>query len=276
MKCLRISRWSEIFENNRTRELKSLSWIPFPNKMDGDGFTEIMDHKDGMIHFAAWVLIAQVASKCDPRGTLLRDCRTPHTSKSIARMTRASEQAIIAAIPRLISVGWLEEFELQSSLNPTVCNDPESSCDNPALACGDAAPCPDPSILFSTVPFSSSSGGTGGAFKPPTLDEVLSVALESKVSDGIARDFFDYYESNGWMVGKAKMKKWKSAFSRWSRNNQTGNYGNSHGNGNHRQPSTTKSIVDERNSRIVGAESTKRAILAECENPGPQPWDVLR
>ena len=27
----------------------------------------------------------------------------------------------------------------------------------------------------------------------------------------------DYYDSNGWMVGKNKMKAWKSAASRWIR-----------------------------------------------------------
>ena len=34
-----------------------------------------------------------------------------------------------------------------------------------------------------------------------------------------ARRFCDYYDSNGWMVGKNKMKNWRSAVSGWvSRN----------------------------------------------------------
>jgi len=33
--------------------------------------------------------------------------------------------------------------------------------------------------------------------------------------------FFDYYESNGWMVGKNKMKNWKAAARGWSRRQST-------------------------------------------------------
>ena len=48
MRIYKISGWDKHFENNRTRELKFLSWVPFPNKHDGDGYTELMDHKDGV------------------------------------------------------------------------------------------------------------------------------------------------------------------------------------------------------------------------------------
>ncbi len=34
-----IRNWSENFENNRTRDLKEMKWIPVPNKHDGDGYT---------------------------------------------------------------------------------------------------------------------------------------------------------------------------------------------------------------------------------------------
>jgi len=114
---LRIRDWDKHFENNRTRELKKLSWVPFPNKHDGDGYTELVDHKDGVAHFGCWCLICEVASKCDPRGTLLRDDKTPHTFETIARMTRASATDMRSAIERLISIGWIE------------------SCDNPAPSC---------------------------------------------------------------------------------------------------------------------------------------------
>ena len=34
-----------------------------------------------------------------------------------------------------------------------------------------------------------------------------------------AERFVDYYTSNGWMVGKNKMKDWKAAVRTWERNN---------------------------------------------------------
>ena len=40
---LRVAGWDEHFENNRTRELKRLHWLPVPNKQDGDGYTDGID-----------------------------------------------------------------------------------------------------------------------------------------------------------------------------------------------------------------------------------------
>jgi hypothetical protein len=111
----RIRDWSERFENNRTREMKSMLWVPLPNKHDGDGYTDLLDHTDGPAHYGAWVAIVQVASKCEPRGTLLRDTKKPHDIRSISRMTRFPATVIESAIPRLIEIGWLEQLDLTES-----------------------------------------------------------------------------------------------------------------------------------------------------------------
>jgi hypothetical protein len=115
LKVLRIHDWGKHFENNRTRELKKMEWIPIPNKHDGDGFTELMDAENSVAYFGAWVLILQVASKCDPRGTLLRDCaaggKTPHTPDTLARVTRGDPVIFAEAIDKLISIGWIETCE---------------------------------------------------------------------------------------------------------------------------------------------------------------------
>lgn len=60
-------------------------------------------------------------------------------------------------------------------------------------------------------------------FQPPSNQEVNSYAIEKSLN---LKGFFDYYESNGWKVGKNKMKKWKNSASGWSSrqggfNNQT-------------------------------------------------------
>jgi hypothetical protein len=34
-----------------------------------------------------------------------------------------------------------------------------------------------------------------------------------------AKAFFNHYESNGWMVGKNKMKNWEAAIRNWMNNN---------------------------------------------------------
>lgn len=48
----------------------------------------------------------------------------------------------------------------------------------------------------------------------PTLEEVEAYVFErgNKIS---ASEWFDYYSSNGWMVGRTKMKDWKAAVRTW-------------------------------------------------------------
>ena len=53
-------------------------------------------------------------------------------------------------------------------------------------------------------------------FTPPTLEEVKAYCLESGYRIDAER-FIDYYESNGWMVGRNKMKDWKAAVRNWSK-----------------------------------------------------------
>ena len=106
---LRVTDWNTAHENNRTRELKRLDWVPVPNRFDGDGYTALVDHEDGASHLGAWVVILEVASRCDPRGTLIRSDGTPHSAVSLSRMSRLPVAVFEAAIPRLIKIGWLTE-----------------------------------------------------------------------------------------------------------------------------------------------------------------------
>ena len=51
-------------------------------------------------------------------------------------------------------------------------------------------------------------------FVPPTVDQVREYCEERGNSVNPQR-FVDYYSSNGWMVGKNKMKDWKAAVRTW-------------------------------------------------------------
>ncbi len=54
-------------------------------------------------------------------------------------------------------------------------------------------------------------------FTPPSLEEVESYCQDIDYSELDAGSFIDFYESKGWMVGKNKMKCWKSAVRTWKR-----------------------------------------------------------
>ena len=57
-------------------------------------------------------------------------------------------------------------------------------------------------------------------FVAPLLQEIISFAwnyhmLPQAEATEYAQQFFDFYESKGWMIGKNKMKDWKAAARRW-------------------------------------------------------------
>lgn len=56
-------------------------------------------------------------------------------------------------------------------------------------------------------------------FVSPSLDEIEEYARERHAED-IAIDFYEHYESNGWMVGNNRMRNWKASFNAWVRRKQ--------------------------------------------------------
>lgn len=51
-------------------------------------------------------------------------------------------------------------------------------------------------------------------FKKPSVEEVSEYCIERKNSIN-PKNFVDWYESNGWKVGKNQMKNWKAAVRTW-------------------------------------------------------------
>ena len=53
-------------------------------------------------------------------------------------------------------------------------------------------------------------------FIRPTIDEINAYCLQNNLQLDAER-FVNYYDSNGWSVGKNKMKDWKAAVRNWAR-----------------------------------------------------------
>ncbi len=209
-KLYKIRDWNLIFENNRSRELKSVNWVAVPNRHDGENFSAIMAHKNGAVIYAAWVLMVQVASKCDPRGTLLRGGQKPHNPTSLSLRTRAPEAWFKVALEYLEKeTDWLIIQELDDTSHESA---------------GIPHPCADSSVL--SIPSSSIlsiPSGRGCKGKPNSLQEVIEECTLRGFSILTANDFWNYYESNGWKVGKNPMAQWRSALAGWDSRNKNGN-----------------------------------------------------
>lgn len=53
-------------------------------------------------------------------------------------------------------------------------------------------------------------------FKRPSVEEINAYCLEENLNLN-AQSFIDYYDSNGWKVGKNSMKDWKATARRWAK-----------------------------------------------------------
>jgi len=104
-----IPDWDQQYENNRSRKVKDLAWVPVPNSHDGEGYMRVMSHPMAAQIFAAWILILEVASKCSRRGVLARENGKPYDAESLAMKTRANAEWFRVALEFLSSeeVGWL-------------------------------------------------------------------------------------------------------------------------------------------------------------------------
>ena len=60
-------------------------------------------------------------------------------------------------------------------------------------------------------------------FKPPSVDEITDYAQSKNYQNFDADSFWLFYDSKNWMVGKTKMKNWKSSVSLWHNRNKKRN-----------------------------------------------------
>ncbi len=61
-----------------------------------------------------------------------------------------------------------------------------------------------------------------GRFTPPSDIETVAYFIEKGSTNIEAERFWLFYDSKNWMVGKSKMKKWKSSASGWITRNKQG------------------------------------------------------
>lgn len=95
-------------------------------------------------------------------------------------------------------------------------------------------------------------------FKKPTIEEIKAYATEKGRPDFDANMFYNYYESNGWKVGRNPMKKWQNTVAMWISREQKGvfNKPNNSGNGT-KQPITADQLTAAVKIGINLAETKK-------------------
>lgn len=109
--------------------MKDLAWVPIPNRHDGESYARIMIRPDACEIFTAWILMLQVASRCHPRGTLLRNDGKPHDPETLSIKTRGQVSWFQKAIPILIEMSWIEQVTEENKQTDSVLSAPCQSGD---------------------------------------------------------------------------------------------------------------------------------------------------
>lgn len=63
-------------------------------------------------------------------------------------------------------------------------------------------------------------GNNHQIFVIPTVDDVEAYCEEKGIFGFDAQKFVDYYTSNGWMVGRNRMRDWRAAIRTWRKNDE--------------------------------------------------------
>ena len=199
----RIRDWQNLYENNRTRELRSMLWIPIPTNLSGDGYTTIMMQddgeklrKEGPAIFGTFIAILELSSKCNPRGDLLKSSNEPHTFQSIGKICRISCSLVETTILFCITpLKWIQIIDL------------DTNCEISADRCGEGAA--SPPLLCNVLPSSSLNSSDARVhiigefekqkfakrsiiFVPPTIEEFTAYCKDNGF-ESIATKAFKYY-----------------------------------------------------------------------------------
>lgn len=117
----RIKDWDRHFESSETRKVKEFpKFVPMPNRFDSAGYAAFMSHAEAERLYGAWVVVVSVASRCRPRGTLIRGDGKPHTAQTLAAISRFKAKTFETLFSHATSeeVDWIEATPLGSAGTP--------------------------------------------------------------------------------------------------------------------------------------------------------------
>lgn len=75
-------------------------------------------------------------------------------------------------------------------------------------------------IYINDININSESNKGRPKFQKPTIPEIAAYCME-RGNNIDPEEFFNFYESKGWVIGKSPMKDWKACIRTWERNKRT-------------------------------------------------------
>lgn len=154
------------------------------------------------------------------KGILIKRGQRWASRNTLARETGLSEQSIRTALEHLKTTG---EITIKATSQGTLINVEKYSdyqiqsgeADQRANQRSNQRPTSDQPLLNKD----NNNNNIKGTKIPPSREDVQRYISEKSYHVDVD-EWFDFYESKGWVVGKAKMKDWKASVRLWDRREQ--------------------------------------------------------
>ena len=137
--------------------------------------------------------------------------------KYLSQKAKCSRRKVTMALPKLVAMGLV--FKIDKDVRGLhLCEYQVSPlCIGSApYAQGGDAPHAHNNIENENIDNNSLYKERSPKFQKPTIEEIRQYCQESRL-DVDAEQFFLFYESKGWVIGKSPMKSWKAAVCTWAR-----------------------------------------------------------
>lgn len=221
--------------------MADVKWIKITTDMfDNKKIRHLRKLPDGNSIVLIWVMLLTMAGKCNANGMIYLTESIPYTPKMLADELGFEESTVVLALEALAQLnmisfegdffsisGWQEHQNIdgmdkireqnrirkqnqrtrQKLLTDGKCH--VTSRDSHAT---------DIDIdkdIKETLPIGSVKK-SAERFTPPTVNEVEEYARQAGLCVD-ANDFWDFYQSKGWKVGKEHVVDWRAALRRWAR-----------------------------------------------------------
>ena len=225
--------------------MAEVKWIKLTTDMfDNRKIKHLRRLPDGNNIVLIWVMLLTMAGRCNSNGLIFLTENIPYTPKMLADELDFEESTVQLALKALEQLnmivtdngffsiaGWeeyqniegMDKIREQNRLRKQKQRDKQKLIENVSrdshgtVTHGHAIDIEEDIEIDKDKEKDNSIESKRKRFSPPTLEEVRAYCLER--NNGVdAERFIDYYTSNGWQVGKNKMKDWKAAVRTWERN----------------------------------------------------------
>lgn len=231
--------------------MAEIKWVKlWVNMFDNPKVKAIRRMPEGNDILLIWIMLMTMAGRCNEEGEIFLTQGINYTSEMLAAEMGFAEETVLSALDTLRRFGMIgyeenllritnwEEYQnvdgmervreqnrkrkakqrARKDAEKQTAEIPESEC--PVTVTGQVTQChaPEEDIKNKKEEKENKKNTERKVFVKPSVEEIQRYCRERE-NRVDPEQFLDYYEANGWKVGRNAMKDWKAAVRNWERGN---------------------------------------------------------